>query len=115
MGYYNDSMRPKRTEWEYGWYGSELKPFAQRLHKKHAELEATSRNVMATLLQDPSVAQSDRRMADLKEDIKTHGTIKEQCEVWILAFCREPDRMFNLGLGDVTFFELTITPDMMDK
>ena len=107
MGFYNDSCRPKRTEWEYCYTGAELKPFADKLYRKHAEQEARARNTMATLLQDPHVAQSDRRMDDLKEAIKMHGTMREQCAVWLLEFGRRPERSFALGLGDVTFFELT--------
>ena len=104
MGFYNDNLRPKRSEWEYHWTGKDLLPFTEKLFKKHSEAEIVARNKLADLFKDTNVSQSDRRIEDLKDSIARNGTIKEQCEVWLLEFNRNPDRIFNLGLGDVTFF-----------
>jgi hypothetical protein len=78
------------------------------LRDRHATKETEARNKTADLLRDASVSQNDSRFGDLKREITTHGTLKEQCEVFVLQFSREPERKFSLGLGDVTFFELTI-------
>ena len=73
----------------------------------HAELERAARQKTAELLQDDHASQNDPRFAELKRRIADHGTIKEQCEVFVHEFARHPDRSYHLGLGDVTFFELT--------
>lgn len=107
MGLFNDNVSPRRNEWEYQYSGRELLPKAVMLRDRHAAKETEARNKTADLLRDVSVSQNDSRFTELKRDITTHGTLKEQCEVFVLQFTREPDRQFTLGLGDVTFFELT--------
>ena len=107
MGLFNDNVSPRRTEWEYEYTGAELLPKAKLLRDRHAAKEIEARNKTADLLRDANVSQNDSRFGDLKREINTHGTIKEQCEVFVLQFTREPERKFSLGLGDVTFFELT--------
>lgn len=108
MGLFNDSVYPKRLEWEYEYTGSELLPKAKMLRERHAVKEMEARNKTAELLRDASVSQNDSRFNELKKDINNHGTLKEQCDVFVTQFSREPDRKFSLGLGDVTFFELTV-------
>ena len=107
MGLFNDNVYPKRLEWEYEYTGAELLPKARMLKERHRCAEIDARNKTADLLRDASVSQNDPRFNELKKEITTHGTLKEQCEVFVLQFTREPERKFSLGLGDVTFFELT--------
>jgi hypothetical protein len=107
MGLFNDNVYPKRLEWEYEYTGAQLLPHAEALLKRHSTKETEARNKTADLLRDASVSQNDSRFADLKREITTHGTLKEQLEVFVRQFTLEPDRKFSLGLGDVTFFELT--------
>jgi hypothetical protein len=107
MGMFNDNICPRRLDWEYPYTGKELIDKARMLQAKHAALETAARNKTADLLRDDKVSQNDSRFNELKRDITTHGTIKEQCEVFAHQFAREPERVFSLGLGDVTFFELT--------
>lgn len=107
MGMFNDNVSPERTLWTYDYFGSELLPHAERLLKFHAAKEVEARNKTADLLRDVNVNQNDSRFNELKRDINTHGTLKEQCEVFVLQFKREANRQFKLGLGDITFFELT--------
>lgn len=107
MGMFNDNVYPKRLEWEYEYTGKELLPKAEMLRERHATKEMEARNKTAELLRDASVSQNDSRFNELKKDINTHGTLKEQLEVFVRQFTLEPDRKFTLGLGDVTFFELT--------
>ncbi len=107
MGLFNDNVSPRRNEWEYVYSGRELLPRAKMLLERHTTKEMEARNKTADLLRDTNVSQNDSRFTELKRDINTHGTLREQCEVFVLQFSREPDRQFTLGLGDVTFFELT--------
>lgn len=106
MGMFNDHVSAGRTAWEYPYKGSELLHQAFKLKEKHKALETAARQKTANLLRDESVSQNDSRFAELKKDISTHGTLHEQCKVFELQFSREPDRVFMLGLGDITFFEL---------
>lgn len=107
MGLFNDNVSPKRMEWEYTYKGSELLNKAVLLRERFAAKELEARNKTADLLRDVNVNQNDSRFNELKREITTNGTLKEQCDVFVHQFSREPDREFNLGLGDVTFFELT--------
>jgi hypothetical protein len=107
MGLFNDNVRPERTEWQYEYTGAELLPYAKYLLTWHAAREQEARDKTADLLRDASVSQNDSRFNELKQKITGHGTVKEQCDVFVYQFSREPERKFKLGLGDVTFFGLT--------
>lgn len=107
MGMFNDNVRPERQEWQYEYTGAALLPYAKAARLHHTAKEKEARDKTADLLRDTSVSQNDSRFADLKKDISTHGTLKEQFEVFAHEFARDPARTFKLGLGDVTFFDLT--------
>jgi hypothetical protein len=47
-----------------------------------------------------------RRVEEVKREIVSFGTLKEQCQVFKHEFARAPDKVYELGLGDVTFFGL---------
>ncbi len=106
MGLFNDNVSPQRNEWQYEYTGQELLGKAKMLAERHDALEKAARNKTADLLRDCSVSQSDPRFGELKREISTHGSIREQCQVFAHEFARTPARVFQLGLGDVTFFEL---------
>jgi hypothetical protein len=107
MGMYVDSVCARRTEWEYEYTASALLAQARLLLAKHTRLEREARLKSADLLRDVNVNQNDPRFNELKRDITTHGTLKEQCEVFVHEFMRNPDQVYKLGLGDVSFFELS--------
>ncbi len=107
MGIYIDAVSAQRTEWEYEYSAKELLNQAVMLLQRHSLKEQEARNKTADLLRDVSVNQNDPRFNELKRDITTHGTLKEQCEVFVHEFSRNPERIYKLGLGDVSFFELT--------
>ena len=108
MGMFNDNVGPKRLDWEYTYKGRDLLAKAELLRERFAAKELEARNKTADLLRDVNVSQSDSRFTDLKREVATNGSLKEQCDVFVHQFRREPDREFSLGLGDVTFFELTV-------
>lgn len=109
MGMYVDSVAARRTEWEYEYPASALLAQARLLLKRHSAKELEARNKTADLLRDVNVNQNDPRFNELKRDITNHGTLKEQCEVFVHEFMRNPDQVYKLGLGDVSFFELSAT------
>lgn len=106
MGMYNDTVSYNRLEWKYTYKASELLASAKKLLTFHTNKELEARNKTADLLRDTFVNQNDPRFNELKRDISTHGTLKEQCQVFVHEFSRDPKREYSLGLGDVTFFEL---------
>lgn len=61
---------------------------------------------MADFMKDMSVSNNDSRVTDAKDQITNFGTLKEQCAVFKHEFARNPDKSYELGLGDVTFFGL---------
>lgn len=107
MGMFNDNVSANRTSWTYTYKGHEILHYAKKLLALHTAKELEAREKTAALLRDVNVSQSDSRFTELKRDITTHGTIKEQRQVFICEFSRYPDKEYELGLGDVTFFGLT--------
>lgn len=61
---------------------------------------------MADFMKDMNVSQNDTKVQEVKRDITTFGTLKEQCSVFQHEFARNPGKEYQLGLGDVTFFGL---------
>ncbi len=105
---FNDHVSPQREQWKYDYTAKEILPNAQRLLKHHGNEDMAARKKTASLMVDSGVSQNDPRFVELKRAITTHGTLKEQLEVFVHEFERNPSRFYQLGLGDVTFFELTL-------
>jgi hypothetical protein len=106
MGMFNDNQSAQRLHWTYKYTGKELLPSATRLYAKFYLKEEEARNKMAEYMKDMNISNTDRRVEEAKRDIVSFGTLKEQCEVFQHEFARNPDKEYELGLGDVTFFEL---------
>ncbi len=106
MGMYNDHVSMGRTKWTYKYKGSELVGPATSLYKRYRSEEESARNEIASLMKDMRVSNNDNRMDQLKIKINDVGTLKEQCLVFKHEFARNPEKEFELGLGDVTFFGL---------
>jgi hypothetical protein len=106
MGMFNDNVSPNRHDWTYTYFGSQLLPYATKLHAEYFSKEKHARGLMADLMKDMSVSQNDTKVQEAKRDIANFGTLKEQCSVFQHEFDRNPDKTYELGLGDVTFFGL---------
>jgi len=106
MGMFNDNVGANRTGWTYKYTGRELLNAASRLYAEYRSKEEEARNRMADYMKDMTIANNDRRVEDTKREIVSFGTLKEQCAVFKLEFARSPDKEYELGLGDVTFFGL---------
>lgn len=103
---FNDNLSPHRHGWTYTYTGQELLPYATKLYAEYYHKEQAARNSMADLMKDMNVSQNDARIQEGKRDITNYGTIKEQCLVFKHEFDRHPEKVYELGLGDVTFFGL---------
>jgi hypothetical protein len=106
MGMFNDNVGPRRTDWTYKYLGKDLIEPAVKLFREFQSKEEAARNKMADFMKDMNVSQNDRRIEETKRDIATFGSLKEQCEVFKHEFKRNPEKEYELGLGDVTFFGL---------
>ena len=106
MGMFNDSVSAERTQWTYKYLGSELLPHARRLHSDYLNRETVARSNMSEYMKDMNRHQNDPDIQRSKADIQTYGTLKEQCSVFVHEFARNPGLVYELGLGDVTFFGL---------
>jgi hypothetical protein len=106
MGLFNDNVSAGRTSWTYKYTGGDLLPYATKLYHEYRAKEEESRNRMADFMKDMNVSNNDRRVEDTKREIISFGTLKEQCAVFKHEFARHPDKEYELGLGDVTFFGL---------
>lgn len=106
MGLFNDNVNPNRTSWTFRYMGQQLEQPARKLLEFHTNAEIQAREIAASLLRDSSVSHNDTKIVDAKKAIERHGSLREQLEVWVHEFHRNPTLNFELGLGDVTFFEL---------
>lgn len=93
-----------RHGWTFVHSGEELAPLALQLHDLHKDLEMHARDRAASLLKDPTIHHEDRKVVQAKDDIVTHGKLREQCAVWHYEFERTPSREFSLGANDISFF-----------
>lgn len=103
---YHEFRDTNRTGWKYGYKGSELIEVAKNRQAFYRKKELTARDKMAELLTDRTISPSDDRMKQLEQDIQSFGSTAEQCDVFVHEFGRNPDREFQLSLGDVVFFAL---------
>jgi hypothetical protein len=106
MGMFNDSVSPQRTQWMYPHTGAELLPFAEKMYLDFWNKEKVARDLMSEFMKDMNKSQNDPDIARAKRDIETFGTLKEQCSVFKMEFAKSPGTVYQLGLGDVTFFGL---------
>ena len=110
MGLYNDFSNTNRTDWEFPYTGAEMLIAARTKYREYHAKERAAREQMAQLMMDMSIAQSDGRIAECKKEIEKSGTERERCAVWMSEFARRPDAVYELGLGDVTYFDLAPEP-----
>ena len=106
MGMFNDNVGAGRTGWTYIYTGEQLLAPAIKLYSEYRSKEEKARNHMADYMKDMTIPNNDRRVEEVKRDIVTFGTLKEQCDVFRHEFKRNPNKEYELGLGDVTFFGL---------
>jgi predicted Zn-dependent protease len=106
MGMFNDNVGAGRTGWTYTYTGEQLLAPAIRLYNEYRSKEEKARNHMADYMKDMTIPNNDRRVEEVKRDIVAFGTLKEQCDVFRHEFKRNPNKEYELGLGDVTFFGL---------
>lgn len=112
---HNDfSGRSQREEFRYSYKGSELLPYAERAYLRYLKAEVEARERAAALLSNMAVKQNAPELDQCRQDVEKFGKIREQCQVWIHQFRREPDRDFSLQLGDVTFFGFVNDPTAED-
>lgn len=107
---YNDFRNTGRDNWKYPYAGRDLLAAAKRKLAEFAAKERDARERLAKLLMDPAVASSSSAIAECRKHIEQYGDLAERCSVFVHEFNRMPDREFFLALGDVTFFDLCVTP-----
>lgn len=106
MGLFNDNVSTQRTGQLYIYKGRTLLPSAEKLYRDFLAKETKARNGMAEYMKNMQLSQDDPRIVQARRDITAFGTLKEQCSVFKHEFKRNPDKDYELGLGDVTFFEM---------
>jgi hypothetical protein len=107
MGMFNDNLGARRSEWTYLYTGEELLPYARKLYGEFYKKEHAAREQMASYMRDMNISQNDQKVQEVKRDIQTYGSLKEQCDVFQHEFARNLTQPYQLGLGDITFFGLT--------
>lgn len=111
---HNDFSSVSREQWLYTYSGRELLPHAEDQYKAYLRQEMAARKKMSAMIADVKVNQRDPELDQTKREIESKSKIREQCAVYIHQFKREPDRAFELSLGDVTFFGIVRDPSEED-
>lgn len=96
----------KRTGWLFTYKASEIIECARDRLAHYTKLEHDARKIISELMLDKTVASSDKRIEDARSAVAHNGAIVEQLDIWVHEFHRNPDREYQLALGDVVFFEL---------
>ena len=78
----------------------------KRNSRRTPRKESAARQIVTSLVSDPTVDRNDPRVSQATQDINTYGNLAEQDRVFVLQFGREPDREYQLSLGDVVYFGL---------
>ncbi len=105
---YIEYRNTSRDEWEFAYTGAQLLPAARGRYAWFAAKEREARERMAGMMMDMSIAQSDPRISECKKDIEKFGTERERCAVWVHEFSRLPEQTYQLQIGDVAYFELSL-------
>jgi len=95
-----------RESWKFTYKGSELVKAAQSKVDFYAAQEEEYRVKTANALTDRSVAVNGNKLDKLKNKLTSAASNKENCEVFLHEFKRNPDREFSLSMADVVFFGL---------
>ena len=106
MGMYNDFSNTNRTDWKYTYKGKELLEVAKIKQAEYRIKEEEARRKIAALMLDMTASTLGTIAEDFKKQATEFGRLREQCDVFVHAFTRTPEREFHLSLGDVTFFGL---------
>lgn len=106
MGMFNDNVSAHRTGWVFLYSGKDLLQPATSLYETYFAKEQESRNKMAEFMKDMNISQNDPRIEQTKREIVSFGTLKEQCLIFKHEFKRNPGKVYDLGIDDVSFFNL---------
>lgn len=115
MGSFNDFRGTSRDGWKYTYRGDELLPYVQKKLDTYENLETEARHELSRRLSDPGVKANSTKNEELRNKISTYGTEREKCLVWVHEFSRNPDHVFQLSLGDVTYFDIASIPSSEDS
>jgi hypothetical protein len=112
---FNDFRNTSREGWKYAYLGKDLLAAAQAKLQELYQQEAEARAAVSRLTADMQVHHEDKRILAAKQEIESAGNQREQCEVFVHEFARNPDREYNLSLGDVVYFKLAPKYDGQTK
>ena len=111
MGLFLDYSRPSRQDWKFPYKGSELLvPAQKKLTQLQAELDAAQDNVRTAVTRSTNM-RKDSEVEKHGKNVERLGPLAEECQVFVHEFGRDPDRVFNLSISDVTFFDLHLRED----
>lgn len=101
---YFENSSPSREGWKFSYKGHELAESAKKLLLKFRKEELAHRTELANLLNNKMIAGNDERVGRARKSIELNGKEAEACSVWVFEFSRNPEREYNLSLGDVVYF-----------
>ena len=105
MGYFEHTIT-NRAGWKYTHTGSDLAVEAQRLHDEAFKKEMAARKEIARLMENPTIGHDSEEVRKAKKQVEQWGKQREECAVFVYEFAKNPEREFQLALGDVVFFGL---------
>lgn len=114
MGLFSNEINTFRNKWTFHYKAETLLPYVLAKYKSLQQAETDARNQMAALLTNPDVKATDQRIADLKHAISFNSAEKEKCHILYheLNRARFDDKLFELGIGDVSYFDIHLNTRM---
>jgi hypothetical protein len=103
---YLDNLYTSRSTFRYPYKGGDVLSHAEARLKQKCEEEREARELVIKLTRDPKVSPTDRQVEEAKRNVVSAATVVEELGVYVHEFRRNPEREYNLSLGDVVFFGL---------
>ena len=106
MGIFYDNSGTSREAWKFEYTGEELLYAAKRKLIWIDASEKAERKKMSELMLDQNTTTTSKVVEECRKQIENFGRLREQVGVLVHEFERKKPRVFNLSMGDVTFFDL---------
>jgi len=106
MGTYMDRFNSKRDAWNFTYTGKDLVDVCKAKWQEMYRREKKARQDASSLMSNMEITRNDQRVVEAETEISRCGSAREQLEIFIMEFSRNPTREYTLGIGDVSYFDL---------
>lgn len=108
--YHEFGRSAARQGFRYTYKGSELLTPARNKLAEYVKQEGEIRERLSAALKDSTISLNSKEIDELKRRGESIAEMMEECSVYASEFERQPEADYDLGLGDVVFFNLVRKP-----